>query len=141
EPNPDTVAIAAQFNPKELQIDTQLSYQPHAKGGPADIEFLQREPRTFTLELLFDGFENKVDVTACVAALHKLTDKVPKLRRPPKCSILWGETARAIPRFDCIIEKVSVKYQMFAPDGGVLRATCTVSFKEAAHAYVGKPKR
>ena len=136
----DGLEVTAQFNPKEVGLERSVPWQKQKKKGPADLEYTGGEPKTMSLELLFDGFEGGNDVSESVAALKKLIDPVPSLKRPPKCTIIWGESARSMPRFDCIVEKVSVKYQMFAPDGGVLRATCTVSFKEAAHLFVGKKR-
>ena len=50
-------------------------------------------------------------------------------RRPHHCIVTWGDGG--LPRFDCVIESLSIKYTMFSEAGIPLRATCTVKLKEA----------
>jgi hypothetical protein len=124
--------LTAQYNPKEVQIEHAVPWKARTdtgKSAPADLEFTSREPQTMSLELLFDASE-RGDVTPCLQALRSLTEARPKEKRPPLVQVLWGNVARAMPKFTGVVEKVSIKYQMFGTDGAVLRATANVNLKE-----------
>jgi hypothetical protein len=129
-------AIVAQYNPKELGIDKSVSWSPakHAKGNAPALEFTAGTGRSLSMELTFDGFEDKVDVhTKYVDPLVKLTlvknadGGSDDDKRPPKVMLVWDK----LPNFVGVVESVSTKYTMFLPDGTPVRATCTVKLKEA----------
>jgi hypothetical protein len=154
EPNNQECSVIAQFNPKELEIKKTVTWSkpPDTSKGKGKknepgihLEFGGAEPRTMTIELLFDGFETSAtdsfyiaDVAKEVAKLEKLAsvrDTNPKaqekFRRPHKCVVAWGTTFGDGDGFLCVIDSLTTKYTMFSPDGTPLRATCTVSLKEA----------
>jgi hypothetical protein len=136
------ITVVAQFNPKEVQLDKAVPWQKQKKKGPADLEYTGGEPKTMSLELLFDGFELNRPIAGEIAALHGLTEHVNDgdKKRPPKVKVVWGPGTDTVslPKFEGVVESVSVKYQMFAPDGMCLRATATVKLKEAGELAVGK---
>ena len=153
------IQVSAQYNPKELQVDQTVPWKKpdaanqtgtqQAPGGgedPIALEFTGAEGRTMSVELLFDQYEGSgrtVNVASQVAILETLarvrdpksTDE--KKRRPHQCVVAWG--GRGLPSFQCVIESLSTKYEMFSSDGEPLRATCTVKLKEA-HAVDKKGK-
>lgn len=61
--------LRAQYNPKELQIDKQIKWEPHKgkesrssaarmeNSKQADLEFNSAPTRSMSVELLFDGYE------------------------------------------------------------------------------------
>ena len=51
----------AQYNPKELQIDKSVPWQKHNKANAngLQLEFTGAEGRTMSVDLLFDGYEEK----------------------------------------------------------------------------------
>jgi len=138
----NTVAVEASFNPKEIQLDKSVPWQKQKKKGPADLEFTGAEPKTISLELMFDGFEQNASVQGKLDDLHKLSDMDTGLKRPPKVKVIWGtgtdSDGGALPKFEAVIESVSIKYTMFSPEGKVLRATANVKLKEASDLKVGK---
>lgn len=147
----EEVTVIAQFNPKEIAVDRAVPWQKQKKKGPADLEFTGGEPKSMSFELLFDTFESSDrSVQTEIEKLHKLTDMVASLKRPPKVKVIWGTPATreptsgdesvsgGIPSFQAVIESVAVKYTMFTPDGRAVRATANVKFKEAADLKVGK---
>jgi hypothetical protein len=87
-----------------------------------------------TAELLFDGVEEGVSIRPLLDDLIALTEPREMktsdawLRRPPLCVAIWGSDER---KFRCIVETVATKITMFSKDGQPLRATCTVTLKEA----------
>lgn len=145
----DGTKVEAMYNPKELQVDRSIPWaKPPATNktsntsqpGEIRLEFTGAEGRTMQVELLFDGFETngatpKGTVAGSIADLETLAsvrdpgspddDK----RRPHRCVVSWGQ--RGLPSFRCVIESLSVKYQMFSDEGLPLRATATVKLKEA----------
>jgi hypothetical protein len=87
-----------------------------------------------SVELLFDGYEQKQSVASPIAMLNTMasvldpTSTDENKRRPHLCVCTWGST---LDNFRCVIESLSAKYTMFGSDGTPLRATCTVKLKEA----------
>jgi len=147
-----SINVEAQYNPKELQVDRtvpwakpQASNKAGSGGSPGEIrlEFTGAEGRNMQVELLFDGYEtNGAGVTDNITKLSTLATvrgsdaSASDERRPHHCVVSWGD--RGLPKFKCVIESLSVKYQMFSPEGKPLRATATVKLKEADSLSVKK---
>ena len=136
------ISVDAQYNPKELQVDLSVPWQPNPQSNKSpekgiQLEFTGAQGRTMSLELTFDGFEKKASVQAQVDALLELA-KVRDAnasdedhKRPHKVAVVFGRGSGNLPAFVGVIESVSTKYTMFLPDGTPVRATCTVKVKEA----------
>jgi hypothetical protein len=138
------VEVEAQYNPKEVQVDKAVAWsKKEGNTAPSDqplLEFSGGQGRTMSLELLFDGFEENVDVhDKYVAKLLDLASIIKangtaEEKRPPLIGVVWGGGAKdssKLPAFKGVIESLSTKYTMFAADGKPVRATCTVKLKEA----------
>lgn len=134
------LSVDAQYNPKELQIDKSVPWQKHNKANAngLQLEFTGAEGRTMSVELLFDGYEEKASIQGSVAMLEKLaTVREPNSseddkRRPHHCVVVWGTVmGGGDNKFKCVIEQISTKYTMFSQDGIPLRATVTLKLKEA----------
>jgi hypothetical protein len=131
------IEVKAMFNPKELSVNksTPWTKSPNSKGNVPDLEFTSAEGRSMSFELLFDTYEEGGNVhTKYVADLVKLSmvrnpDGSEEEKRPPKVGVKWADGA--LPEFLGVVESVGTKYTMFLPDGTPVRATCTVSIKEA----------
>jgi len=139
----ERLTVVAQYNPKELQIDKQVPWMQH-NSRPAverpgdskqdDAESNSAPTRSMSVELLFDGFEDnrsihpEIDKLEALSSIQEIGSKKEPLRRPHFCIVTWG-TAGTRP-FRCVIESLSTKLMMFAPNGAPLRATCTVKLKE-----------
>ena len=141
--------VTAQYNPKELQIDQSYTWGPHHttdnKGGEDDpmwLEFGGVQPSTIKVELLFDGYESQgsyaiEDDINKLRKLARVRENSPKDdRRPYFVLVTWGEGLR----FRGVIDALSVKYTMFGANGTPLRATVTVSLKEANQVSQAKKK-
>jgi hypothetical protein len=137
----DGTPVAAQYNPKEVQIDksipwTKVNQANQSNDQGIHLEFTGAEGRSMSVELLFDGYETKGgSVLGSISKLEKLASVIDpsstdeNKRRPHLCVVTWG--AGGMPSFRCVIESLSTKYTMFSTEGAVLRATCTVKLKEA----------
>jgi hypothetical protein len=139
----DGKAVAAQFNPKEIQVDKSVPWQKQKKAkNPADLEFTGAEPMTMGVELMFDGYETGNSVQDIVNQVLKFASVDEGLKRPPKVKVIWGiatsDTTVDVPEFTAVIESVATKYTMFAANGAVLRATVNVKFKQANELKLGK---
>ena len=128
-----TLAVHAQYNPKELQLKRTVPWTEHKQEI---VEFGGTKPRAMSVELLFDGYEQhrsiqpQLDVLEHLATVRDRTEeKDEALQRPHWCIVTWGN---AMPSMRCVIESLAVKYTMFASDGTPLRAVATVELKEAA---------
>jgi hypothetical protein len=118
------------FNPKEITVDKAVPWQKHkqSQGDHPTLEFTSAEPKTLTLELVFDTFEGRQNVyTTDVQRLEKLATVDPTLKRPPMVHFVWG----TFPSFTGVIESLSVKYTLFLEDGTPVRATCALRLKQA----------
>lgn len=133
------LTVAAQYNPKELQIDKSIPWQknPQSNKSPdkgIQLEFTGAEGRSMSIELLFDGYEKNESIAGWVDMLNAMASPIKpgstdeNERRPHLCLVRWGDT---IPTFRCVIESLSTKYTMFSDAGVPLRATCTLKLKEA----------
>ena len=146
---PKDLIVRAQYNPRELQISQPIGWNEHEslEGQHAAnivMEFGGVKASSMQVELLFDGVENQgkigskhddPSVVGQIAMLKQLASVKdahspdPELRRPYWCLVTWG--TKGVPPFRCVIESLTTKYLMFARDGQVLRASCTVGLKEA----------
>jgi hypothetical protein len=134
-----SLTVEAQYNPKELQVDKNIPWSKKNQANQANptglhLEFTGAEGRTMSVELLFDGYEQKKSVAKPVEDLNKMasvwdgSSPDENKRRPHLCVCSWGDT---VDNFRCVIESLSTKYTMFSEAGVPLRATCTVKLKEA----------
>jgi hypothetical protein len=138
----DDVVVEAQFNPKEVSVDKSVPWQRQKKQGAADLEYTGGEPKTMSIELMFDGFESGAPIQNAIDKIHALSDIDASLKRPPKVKVIWGVEGAPgmIPKFEGVIESVAIMYTMFNGNGVPLRATAKLRFKEANHLAVGKPQ-
>jgi hypothetical protein len=135
------IVVQAQFNPTEILVSHALEWQQQPKKGPADLEFVDAGTRMMQFELLFDGFEAATSVQPHIAKLQQLSDVDSGLKRPPKVAVVLGSegTSGVMPRFEGVIDALSVRYVTFNENGMVLRASASLRFKEAKDLKVGKP--
>ena len=135
-----SIEIIAQYNPKELARQAAATWTPHqntsakyASNGENQMwsEYKTTAPRTLTVELLFDGYEEGFSVAPIVENLERLTIPVDlgsrdeSKRRPQLCVAVWGSQ-----QLRCIVQSVATKLTMFDVSGEPLRATCTVVLVE-----------
>jgi hypothetical protein len=156
--------VTAQYNPKELEIKKTVPWSKPSESNKQNaknkddagihLEFTGAEGRTMSLELLFDGFESaagdgfkvenvskEVAKLEALASVRSTNPKAPEeLRRPHHCMVVWGGDLFGTKGFRCVIDSLSVKYTMFDTKGNPLRATCTVSLKEANFLKLAKKK-
>lgn len=141
EEHNEEITVEAQFNPKELQIDSPIAWTEHKVIAAQSVatkpmEFSGMGAETIKVELFFDAFEDNSDLVvekikalkmmASVRDPHSSNTKDPN-QRPSYCVATWGTQAP----FRCVIDGINVKYTMFSFDGTPVRATVTLSLKSA----------
>jgi hypothetical protein len=122
-------AVTAMYNPKEIDVDKAVPWQTSKKsqGDDPTLEFTAGEPKTLSVDLLFDTFEKQTDVRPFVAGLDKLAAIDPTLKRPPLVELTWGDGLR----FRGGVERVRVKYGQFSPNGVPMQAIASVRLRQA----------
>jgi nucleoid-associated protein YgaU len=133
------VELPCRFNPKEISISksvtwTRPSTTSTSDGGPAAPEFKGTGPRTLTMELLFDDWEQaSPTVMDQIETLMTWTTPTPNSvssgrPAPPILMLEWGIRTY----FECYLKSVNVKYTMFRKDGTPSRATANCTFEETS---------
>ena len=131
------------FNPSELTVTKSNTFSdvaPASLSGPI-LQFGGGGPRTVTMDLFFDTYEEGIDVRiftdritgwdagsmfgSLPNALKGLMDIDSDTHAPPICLFVWGTFI-----FKCVIETVTKKFTMFSALGFPLRATLNVTLKE-----------
>ena len=129
------------FNPQEYSIQKTVQYEPHKSVGLdlPEQQFTSGNPAILSLELFFDTYEAKKDVSKeHTEAIMKLALVDEDLHRPPKVQFCWGTFL-----FEGFIEDLTMRYTMFLPNGKPCRATAQLSIKEyksAKDQLEGKPR-
>jgi hypothetical protein len=134
------VTLKAQYNPKELSFEKSANWSPADAAIPkqngSDVNYKPSPPRTLSMELMFDGYEEDVDVSReYVSKLMQLInvmdpDGVDEDRkRPSMIQVVWPEESE---RFRGVLQSVSTKYTMFNENGKPVRATCSIKVMEVS---------
>jgi hypothetical protein len=135
-----TKGVEAYFNPKEITIDKPVPWQ--VRSSPGALQYTGGEPKTMSIELMFDGFESATPIQLEIDKLDRLSTPDPGLRRPPRVRVTCGleGATGAIGALDAVIESLAVKYTMFDADGVPVRATVGVRLRADRDLKVGKTR-
>ncbi len=125
------MSIEALFNPKEYTVSKSVPWNPQAAAGldAPEMQFTTGQGETLALELFFDTYEKGSSVKRHTDALHKLALIDAELHRPPLVMVSWGAL-----KFQGVVESISHRFTMFLESGTPVRATCTLSLREARSA-------
>jgi len=138
--------IEFMFNPTEYTISKSNTWRTEANKGRnvPKYEFVSGEPRQLQIELFFDSYMtrsgsqpkdlrlvlNKLFNFMLVDTSAQTRGKHSRMSRPPKCRLEWGQHTRDL-AFECYITNCTTKYTMFDQQGIPIRATATLTLKEA----------
>ena len=120
-----------QINPTSLAHSHSSDFSP-AKGNDAAgtiLKFHTQKPQ----EMSFDFV---IDATGVVPGVQSVSSEIDKFRNltftfqgkihsPNYLKIIWGGLA-----FKCMLTKLNIAYQLFAPSGKPLRAKLSVGFRQ-----------
>lgn len=127
-------SIVVPLNPEEYAIEAGNSFAelpvPGARTPP--IQFGRGQSRSLKVELLCDTTDPPVrDVRIQTGPIVGLLEKSAGLNAPPVVLFLWGGGG-----FKGVVERISLRFTRFLPDGTPVRANVSVSLKEFATAAV-----
>jgi nucleoid-associated protein YgaU len=129
-------SVEALFNPERLTFSKSASWktQNAAQRDTPELQFTNSEPRSLSVDLLFDTYDSpgvtKEDVR------RKYTDRLLGLtvvethgdkHRPPVCRLSWGRVGVF---FQGVLERLEQQFTMFMDDGTPVRANVKCTFKE-----------
>jgi hypothetical protein len=120
--------ISVMFNPTEYRLDkgSQISESETPGLAAPILQYIGGRSRTLSLDLFFDTFEARSDVSSETDKIYALLKIDRDTHVPPLCTFRWGSLV-----FTGVLETVNGRFTLFLPDGNPARATLTVSFKEA----------
>ena len=129
--------LEVRFNPSELTINKSNQWKAaKAKGkNTPPLRFQQGQSGTLVVKLLFDTTHDGSPVTDATNTLMEFmrvdtslrgSDRNRNMGRPPWVRFQWGQFAS----FKAIMEKLQVKFTLFADDGTPLRANADVTMKQ-----------
>lgn len=118
-------AIPVLFNPTEYSVDktSRYSEQKVAGNDTPQQQWMGGDAETLSMELLFDTYDEKVDVRVFTERLDALIR--PATHKPPVCRVVWGSLV-----FKGTLEQVRKQFTMFLPGGIPVRARVNVTFRE-----------
>lgn len=115
------------FNPNQYSVDkaNQLSESAVLGLSAPILQYVHGNTRTLNMELFFDTYEERSDVTQYTSKIYNLLGIDADKHVPPICRISWGTFS-----FRGVLASVSGRFTLFLSDGTPVRATLSVSFKE-----------
>jgi hypothetical protein len=121
-------AIPVLFNPTEYRVNKGNQFSESDTPGLAApiLQYINGRARTLTMELFFDTFEGRTDVRKHTSRIYNLLEIDRETHVPPVCRFRWGKFS-----FRGVLESVDGRFTLFLPNGTPVRATLSVSFKEA----------
>ena len=123
--------IPALFNPKEYTISKSVPWNPQTASGldAPEMQFTTGQGETLQLELFFDTYEKGTPVKTHTDALHSLALIDTSLHRPPLVLVTWN-----LLKFQGVIESINHRFTMFLESGVPVRATVSLTLREARSA-------
>lgn len=129
----NSAEIEFQFNPASIKIVKSVTWKGSnvARRNAPDLKFGGGSPATFDLALTFDTSSNIEyrDVRMYTNQLLKfvmMTGAVDTRTPPPQVKFEWGKFTL----FTAVVEKVTVEYTLFDPDGTPIRASASIELKQ-----------
>jgi hypothetical protein len=130
--------IKCLFNPTEYTVakSNPWNSKPVIGRNVPELEFTGGGPKTLTMELFFDVYEEtgKPDVRDHINKLWNLTrisEKTVNSKtdrgRPPLCLFQWGPNWS----FTAVVMSLSVRFTLFHQDGTPVRAVANVTMQQA----------
>jgi nucleoid-associated protein YgaU len=115
------------FNPAQYTIAKANTIAEAAVPGLGStiLQYVHGNVRTLSMELFFDTYEERTNVTSETQNIYSLLDVEATTHAPPICGIRWGSF-----HFTGVLDNVSGQFTLFLSNGTPVRATLNVVFKE-----------
>lgn len=134
------------FNPNQYSISSGITLSEQARiGNTPLLQFTQSQRKKLNMELFWDTSVASVidvlsgklneDVRNYTRKVANLMRIVPKTKRPPSCTIGWGDEASEQPqdadlKFIGVLTSLTTQFTYFHRNGNPLRARQTVEFTQ-----------
>ncbi|MBN1812224.1 MAG: LysM peptidoglycan-binding domain-containing protein [Anaerolineae bacterium] len=127
---PEGDPIEVLFNPTEYRLEKTNRFVESTTPGleASPVQFTLGNPRTLSMQLFFDTYEQGEDVRDYIDQIVGLMDFDAELHGPPVCIFSWGDL-----NFVSVLERAIQSFKLFLSDGTPVRATVDVTFKEYFH--------
>jgi hypothetical protein len=115
------------FNPDQYSLEKANQIAEIGVPGLESpiLQYVHGNNRSLSMELFFDTYEEREDVSQHTDRVYKLLLIEPSTHAPPICHVRWGQFD-----FQGVLDHVSGKFTMFLANGTPVRATLSVTFKE-----------
>ncbi len=115
------------FNPTEYSLtgSNKIAATGIPGLGAPILQYVHGEARTLAMDLFFDTYARRHDVSQETDRVYKLLRIDPETHAPWICTFSWKDL-----QFRCVLEQVKGKFTLFLEDGTPVRATLSVTFKE-----------
>lgn len=126
--------ILCMFNPHEYVVSKSNTFErdPKNNADVMHITFRESGEQQLVLNLLFDTFEEKTDVSLITNRLWKLMEVKTRRDRkdtekvePPYVAFEWG-----VFRFIAVITSMTQRFTLFLPSGLPVRAKVDITFSQ-----------
>lgn len=120
----------AMFNPESFQVEHRVNYERTNTPGTIGEEnkFRNVENQVLRFDFLIDGTGasgDKREVFFDIELFKFVVGYYGDIHRPNYLILQWGTFL-----VKCVLETMTIKYDLFRPDGTPLRATISASFRE-----------
>jgi len=115
------------FNPTQYSIvkaNTIAEAAIPGLGSPI-LQFVHGNVRTLNMDLFFDTYEERTDVSTETEKVYNLLAIEASTHAPPICDIRWGNF-----HFTGVLDQVNGQFTLFLSNGTPVRAKLSVVFKE-----------
>jgi hypothetical protein len=119
--------IPVLFNPTQYNLEqtNQIAEINIPGQGAPLMQYVYGNARTLAMDLLFDTYEELIDVRLFTELVYGLLAINPATHTPPICTFVWGSFL-----FRCVVQSVNGRFTLFFPTGIPARATLSVTLKE-----------
>src|SRR5215469_9097501 len=111
-------SFAVLFNPSEYSLDKANTIAQAAIPGlqAPILQYVHGNMRTLSMDLFFDTYEEKSDVTAKTDKIYNLLQLDRSSHAPPIRDLSWGKF-----KFCGVLDHVNGKFTLFLADGTPVR--------------------
>jgi len=119
--------IPVRFNPTQYSLEKSNQIAEIGIPGLSSpiLQYVHGNNRTLTMDLFFDTYEERKDVTEYTNKIYGLLGIEEETHVPPICTFTWSKFT-----FRCVVQRVSGQFTLFLADGTPVRAKLSVTFKE-----------
>ena len=120
----------AMFNPEQFTLEQRVNYdRTSAPGGTGpENRFRNIDTQVFRFDFLIDGTGasgEKREVFADILLFKYTVGYFGEIHRPHYLILNWGTFLAK-----CVLDRMTIRYDLFRPDGTPLRANISASFLE-----------